>query len=122
MREAPNKKLVFIIDELGRTLIKESLHKLIAELFDKALDERNIDALVVNSQSINICAYLLKQIIGRDIAEWELIYFHGSIYPPVLLNGENKEKLVALLPDFEGTSATAVYKVLTDAGAFEHFH
>lgn len=44
-----------------------------------------------------------------------------SKYPPVLLAYEDKEKLVALLPGFCGTSAEAVYKVLADSGAYDKF-
>ena len=122
MGKAPNKKVVFVIDEHGRTLSKESMHKLLSELFDKALEEQNVDAVVASGPTINTCAYLSDQFAGRDIAEWEVIYLHGSRYPPVLLTREDKENLVALLPTFSGTSAEAVYKVLTDAGAFNQFH
>ena len=118
MGEKPKKLLVFIIDEHGRTLTKESLHRLISELFDKALDEKNVDAVVVNSSTICICANLMAQIDGRKIADWEIIYFHGSKYPPVLLGHEDKKKLIALLPVFDGTSAEAIYKVLMDSGTF----
>jgi len=116
--EKLKKLLVFIIDEHGRTLSKSSLHRLISELFDKALDTKNVDAVVVSSPTIYICANLMTQIDGRNIAEWEIIYFHGSKYPPVLLGHEDKEKLIALLPVFDGTSAEAIYKVLADSGTF----
>ena len=119
--ENPKKLLVFIIDEYGRTLTKESLHRLITELFDKALNEKNADAVVVNGPTINICANLLSQIDGRDIDEWEVIYLHGSIYPPVLLTYENKVDLIALLPEYEGTSAEAIYKMLMDSGVFDEY-
>ena len=121
MEKTPNKKLVFVIDEYGRTLTKESMHKLISELFDKALGERNVDAVVVNGHGINTCANLMSQINGQDITAWELIYFHGSKYPPVLLNHDNKEKLIILLPEYKGASADAVYKVLVDSGTFSEF-
>lgn len=121
MGKTPNKKLVFVIDEHGRALTKESLHKLISELSDKALDEPNVDAVVATGSTINICTKLAEQISGKDIAEWEIIYLHGSKYPPVLLTHEDKETLVALLPQFNGTSAEAVCKVLKDAGAFKQF-
>ena len=92
MNQTPNKRergtaacLVFVIDEHGRTLTKESLHKLISELFDKALDERNVDAVVATGPAVNICTNFSDRIIGKDIAEWEAIYLHGSKYPPVLL-------------------------------------
>jgi hypothetical protein len=116
--KAPNKKFVFVIDEHGRTLTQKSLHRLLSELSEKALEERNIDIVAASGPTVNNCAYLADQITGRDIAEWEIIYLHGSKYPPVLLTYENKEKLVALLPEFKGASAEAVYKVLTDSGAF----
>jgi hypothetical protein len=117
----PSKKLVFVIDEHGRVLTKESLHKLISELFDKVLGEKNIDADVLNGREINICAKLAKQIAERKIADCEIIYLHGSKYPPVLLTQENKETLTAILPDFKGTSAEAIYKVLTDANVFGEY-
>jgi hypothetical protein len=119
--KAPKKILVFVIDEHDRTLTKESLHMLISELFEKVLDEQNVDAIVVNSPAVSTCAKLIGQIAGRDIADWEIIYFHGSDYPPVLLTYENKEKLAALLPEYKGTSAEAVYKVLADSGAYDKF-
>jgi hypothetical protein len=119
--ENPKKIIVFVIDEYGRTLTKKSLHKLISELFDKALNEQNADAVVFSGPSIDICANLADQIIGKDISEWEIIYLHGSKYPPVLLTRENKEKLLALLPEFKGTSAEAIYKVLIDSGVFGKF-
>ena len=118
MENAPNKKLVFVIDEYGRTLTKKSLHELISELFEKALEEKNVDAVVVSGPTVNNCVFFAEQVAGKDITEWEIIYFHGSKYPPVLLAYEDKEKLVALLPEFEGTSAEAVYKVLADSDAF----
>ena len=58
----------------------------------------------------------------KDIADWEVIYLHGSNYPPVLLDYEDKEELTALLPRFKGTSAEAIYKVLVDSGTFDRFH
>ena len=121
MEKSPCKKFVFVIDEYGRALKKESLHSLISEFFDKFLDEKNINADVFNGHSINICANLAKQIAERDIADCEIIYLHGSKYPPVLLPEENKEMLVALLPDFSGTSAEAIFKILTDSDAFSAF-
>lgn len=119
--KALKKILVFVIDELGRNLTKESMHRLIEELFNEALDERNIDAVVVNGPSVNTCSYLTGMVSGLDIDEWELIYFHGSKYPPVLLNYSNKETLATMLPGFKGTSAEAVFKVLTDSGTFNRF-
>ena len=124
MRKAPIKKLVFVIDEHGRTLNKESLHKLISELFDKALDEPNVDAVVLNGGKANECVYLADQVIGRDIDEWEVIYLHGSKYPAVLLSDECKERLLTLLSDSEeskGTSAEVIYKILADSRAFSRF-
>ena len=122
MGNIPIKKLVFVIDEHGRALTKESMNILISELFDKALEERNVDAVVANGATVNVCAYLADQIAGKDFDEWEIIYLHGSKYPPVLLGYEVKEKLVTLLPEFYGTSAEAIYKVLTDSGTFDRFH
>ena len=119
---SPYIKLVFIVHEHGRSLTKESSHKLISELFEKALNEQNVEAVVASGPSINDCAILVKQLKGKDIADWELIYIHGSIYPPVLLTYEDKEKLIVLLPEFNGTSAEAIYKVLDDSGAFVRFH
>ena len=135
MGKTPNKKIVFILDEHGRTLTKQSMHKLLSELFDKALKEQNVDAVVASGPTINTCAYLSDQIAGREIAEWEIIYLHGSKYPgrmgeqdakrptspPVLLTHEDKESLIAMLPTFSGTSAEAVYKVLMDSWAFNQF-
>lgn len=121
MGKTPKKILVFVIDEYGRTLTKKSLHRLISELLDKALDERNVDAVVVNGSAVNDCAYLISQINRKDIADWEIIYIHGNKYPPVLLAQRDKENLIALMPEFKGTSAQAVYKVLTDSGAFSKF-
>lgn len=118
--QAP-KKPVFIIDEHGRTLTKESLHRLISELFDKVLEGQNADAVVATGPTINNCANLASRITGRDIAEWELIYLHGSKYPPVLLAQEDKKMLTALLSEFSGTSAEAIYKVLADSGAYSQF-
>ena len=121
LEKAPNKKLVFVIDEHGRTLTKETMHKLLSELFDKVLDERNVDAVAASGPTVNVCTYLADQVIGRDFAEWEIIYLHGSKYPPVLLTHEDKEKLIALLPEFNGTSAEAVYRVLVDSEVYCQF-
>lgn len=120
----PRKKklvLVFVIDEFGRALTKKSLDTLIAELVENALNERNIDVVAANGATVNDCAYLADQITGKDFAKWEVIYLHGSKYPPVLLGHEVKEKLVALLPHYKGTSAEAVYKVLVDSDTFSEF-
>lgn len=115
----PKSILIFVIDEFGRTLSKDYLRKLISELFDKALDKSNVEAVVANGPTINDCLYLADQIIEKDIAEWEIIYLHVSKYPPVLLTAEDKETLVTLLHNFSGTSAAAIYKVLTDFGAYD---
>jgi len=117
LKDSPSKRLVFVIDEYGRTLTKKSLNALVSELFGKALDERNVDAVIANGQGINDASYLASQIAGWDIAGWELIYLHGSQYPPVLLTCGDKGKLLALLPGFNGTSAAAIYEVLTGSGA-----
>ena len=121
MGRTPTKKLVFVIDEYGRALTAESLNNLISELFEKALKQKNVDATVLNGYGINNSAYFAEQIAGKDISEWEVIYFHGSKYPPALLTVENKENLSALLPTFNGTSAEAIYKVLSDAEAYRQF-
>ena len=121
MGKTPAKKVVFVIDEHGRTLSKQSMHKFLSELFEKALKKPNVDAVAASGPTINTCAYLLDQITGRDMAGWEVIYLHGSKYPPVLLTQEYKESLAVLLPTYEGTSAEAVYKVLMDAGAYNQF-
>ena len=121
MGKTPKKLWVFIIDEHGRTLTKESLHRLLAELFDNALDARNVDAVVANGPTLNICIYLINQIAGKDVADWDIVYLHGNKYPPVLLSQEDKENLVALLPGFVGTSAAAIYKILTDSGSLDKF-
>jgi len=113
--------LVFVIDEHGRALTKESLHNLISEFCDNVLNERNVDIVVATGATINNCTYLADQLQRRDIATWELIYLHGSLYPPVLLTHENKENLIALLPEFEGTSAELIYKVLADSKALVDF-
>ena len=113
-----DKKLLFVIDEHGRTLTKKSLQKLLSELFDKALGWQNADCVVANSPTFSICAYLADQVAGKDIVDWEMIYLHGSKYPPVLLTHEDKEKLVELLPSFEGTSAEAICRVLAESGVF----
>lgn len=118
MGKPPKKILVFVIDEHGRTLKEKSLHKLISEFFEKAMDEPNVDAVVFNGASINVCVNLANGTTGKDISDWEIIYLHGSKYPPVLLTQENKEELLTLLPDFKGTSAEAIYKVLVDSGVF----
>ena len=118
--KTPEKSLVFVIDGQGRVLKKESMHRLISELFEKALNKSSVDAIVVNGASINNCDYLSSQISGRDISEWCIIYLHDDRYPPVLLSDEDKEKLIALLPKYKGTSAEAIYKVLTDAGVYSN--
>jgi len=120
--ENPNNKLVFVIDEHGRTLSQKSLQRLISELFEKALGIKNVDAVVANGPTVNACTYLNDQVTGRDISDWEIIYLHGSKYPPVLLTCENKVELVSRLLEFNGTSAEVIYKVLTDAGAFDYFN
>jgi len=112
---------VFIIDEHGRTLTKDSLDKLIAELFDKALDTHMVDAVVAIGPTLNTCAYFNDQIAGKDVTEWDIVYLHGSKYPPVLLSHEDKKTLTAMLPNFTGTSAAAICMVLMDAGAFVNF-
>jgi len=121
IKNEPAQKLVFVIDEHGRTLTKKSLHKLLSELFDKALQESEVDAIAVNGQKINNCEYLADQIAGRDISDWSVIYLHDGKYPPVLLSDDDKMNLAAWLPDFDGTSAEIIFKVLTDAGAFNKF-
>lgn len=121
MGKLSTQKLVFVIDEHGRALTKASLNTLISELVDKALEERNIDIVVANGATVNDCAYLADQIAARDFAGWEIIYLHGSKYPPVLLGYEVKMKLAALLPKSNGTSAEAIYKVLVDADVFGGF-
>jgi len=118
LREPPAKKLVFVLDKHNRVLTKKSMHKLLSELFHKALGIESVDAVVINGSSINDCNNFSSQIIGRNFAEWEVIYFHENDLPPVLLNEADKQKLTALLPKFIGTSAEAVYKVLADAGAY----
>lgn len=117
----PSKKHVFVIDEYGRTLTKDSLKTLVSELFDKALKEQSVDAVIANGKTINDCVYLSSQIMGRDITEWEIIYLHGSKYPPVLLSDDAKTELVLRLPGFGGTSAEMLYMVLTDSGTFNEF-
>lgn len=112
-----NKKLVFVIDAHGRVLAKKSLQALMAELFDKVLNDKNVDVSVANGRLVNNCEYLAGQIAGLDIADWEIVYLHDSKYPPVLLSDNAKGKLTALLPVWSGTSADAVYKVLTDTDA-----
>ena len=121
MAKTPAKKLVFVIDEYGRILEKKFMHKLLSELFEKALKVQKVEAVVASGPTINTCVYLLDQLTGRDIDEWEVIYLHGSKYPPVLLTKEDKADLIALLPIFKGTSAEAVYKILMDARAFIQF-
>ena len=122
MGKTPNKKLVFVMDEHGRVLTKESLHNLISELLDKVFRDCSVEPIVASGATINICKYLADQISMKDIADWEVIYLHGSKYPPVLLDYEDKEELTALLPRFKGTSAEAIYKVLEDSGTFDRFH
>lgn len=114
------RKLVFIIDKRGRALTKKSSHRLISELFDKALCAKGADAIVLSGKSFNDCRHLDTRISGKSVADWELIYFHGREHPPVLLTNKDKKKLVALLPSFQGTSAEATYKVLNDAGVYRH--
>jgi hypothetical protein len=121
LEKTPVKRLVFVIDEHGRTLNKKSMHKLLSELFEKARKENNVDAIALNGKSVNNCAYLASQVSEKDISEWDIIYFHGSKYPPVLLSDSDKIQLVALLANFNGSSAAAIYKVLTDAGAYSQF-
>lgn len=121
MGKIPTQKLVFVIDEHGRALTKESLDTLISELVDKALEERNIDVVAANGATVNDCAYLADQIAARDFAEWEVIYLHGNKYPPVLLGYEVKEKFAALLPEYSGTSAEAIFKVLVESDVFGDF-
>jgi hypothetical protein len=121
LEKTPVKSLVFVIDEHGRTLSKESMHKLLSELFEKARNESNVDAIAVNGKRVNNCAYLASQLFGKDISEWDIIYLHGSKYPPVLLADADKEQLIALLAGFGGTSAEAIYKVLMDADAYSKF-
>ena len=115
------KILVVVIDEYGRALTKESLHRLISELFNKALEGHIDNAVVLNGASVNDCAKLAAQIAGKNFAEWEIIYLHGSKYPPVLLTQENIENLLVLLPNFSGTSAAAIFRVLEKAEAFADF-
>lgn len=121
MGKTPTQKLVFVIDKHGRALTKESMHKLISELFSKALKLENVDAVVVNGSNINDCKHFATQIRGRDLTEWEVIYFHDNEYPPVLLTTADKKNLAIILPDFVGTSADAVYRILADAGAYNQF-
>jgi hypothetical protein len=116
---AINKKLVFVIDAHGRALSKKSLQALMSELFDKVLNDKNVDVTVANGRFVNNCEYLAGQIAGLNIADWEVVYLPDSKCPPVLLSDNAKEKLTALLQDWSGTSAEAVYKVFMDAGAFK---
>jgi len=112
---------VFVLEKHGRALTKESMHRLISELFDKALKVKNAEAVIINGVSINDCKNFATQLTGRDITDWEVIYFHDSEYPPVLLTTTDKENLKALLPDFVGTSTEVVYQILSDAGAYNQF-
>ena len=121
MKKSSSQLLVFIIDRHGRALTKKSSHRLLTELSDKALVATSIDAIVVNGSSANNSKWLESQLAGRRINTWEIIYLHGDSYPPVLLTKDDKEKLVALLPDFVGTSAEAIYKILDGAGTYHHF-
>jgi hypothetical protein len=107
-----------VLEKNGRVLTKESMHRLLSELFNKALEARNTDAIVANGPSINDCKNFASQIAGRDSADWEVIYIHDDEYPPVLLTTTDKESLASLLLCFSGTSAEAVYKILADAGAY----
>ena len=124
------RKLVFILHEHGKALTKESQHKLVSELFDKALNtqekqgKQNIEAVIVSGPSINDCAVLWMQIKGRDIAGWEMVYIHGSQYPPVLLSCEDKVKLVEMLyklADAGIKSPKLVYEMLAELGAYKRF-
>ena len=115
MGNSPEQSTVFVIDGQSRVLTKDSLHRLLSELFEKALNKSNVDAVAVNGKSINICEYLLSQVKGKDVLEWHVIYLHDDDHAPVLLNNADKEKLVILLHDFKGISADAICKVLADA-------
>jgi len=119
--KSPTEKLVFVLEKNGRALTKESMHRLLSELFNKALEVENADATVVNGSSINDCKNFASQITGRNSADWEVIYLHDDEYPPVLLATADKENLSELLPCFSGTSAEAVYRILADAGAYSRF-
>ena len=121
MKKSSSWLLVFIIDRHGRALTKKSSHRLLVELFGKVLTANSVDATVVNGSSVNNSKWLESQLAGRCIDTWEIIYLHGDSYPPMLLTKDDKEKLVALLPDFDGTSAEAIFKILDGAGTYHHF-
>ena len=50
MGKTPNKKLVFVMDEHGRVLTKESLHNLISELLIKCSEIAELNLLLPVAQ------------------------------------------------------------------------
>ena len=108
------EKLIFIFDSKGRTLKEESTKKLVSELFEKALPSPNVRAVTLNGPSINKLDNFYLQIQGRDLEEWEVIYFPSNCQSPFLVSEEIKKRLLDILPTFNGTSIEAVQNALED--------
>jgi len=114
-KEAP---VIFVLHENGGTLTKDSLHKLVREYLDDVCHQENTKVIVLNGPSINAASHLLTQIKRRNINRWDLIYIHSMGYSPVLLDDGAKKELPAILGNFQGTSAEAVYSMLSKSDTF----
>ena len=117
------EKTVFVLDCLGRTLKKESLHKMINEYLDNVVRKDNIEIVVSNGPEINKPNHLLEQIDGFDrkyCVPWDVIYLHPQ-YPAMLLSDEDKEALPSLLAEATGSSSEVVDKLLEARDAYKPF-
>ena len=116
LKKEQNKRLVFVIEEHGRTPTMKYMHNLLSELFGKASGEGDVDATVACGAAVNTCEYLLDQIAGREIPEWDVIYLPDG-GPPALLGRKGKGRLTTLLSKSGGTSAEAVRTALAEQGS-----
>jgi hypothetical protein len=108
--------LVFILEERGGIVKQKAKHELMSELFEKARPLPNANALVVNITAVNDRKYLLAQIEGKDISEWEMLfYYYGREKGPVLLNEEDKRKLSEVLASHSGTSFEAIFEMIDES-------
>ena len=111
------KKVVFLLEENGRTLTQKSMSALLDNIFNY-LGMPDVEATIASGPSVNDPVYLADQL-NRPLDEWELVYMHTSIpRPTVLLDEKGKKLLVERLKTFVGISSQAVYGVLLELNAY----
>ena len=113
--------LVFILEEHGGTVKQKAKHELMSELFEKARPMPNANALVVNIAAVNNRDYLLAQIEGKEISDWEMLFYcYGREKGPILLNEDDKRKLPEVLVSHDGTSFEAILEMLNESQRAEN--